>query len=251
MGGKVLLLDIETLADQAWVWGRYEQNIIKVIRHGHLLCFAYKWLGEDTFVLGQDDFKTYKPRSDDDSKLLKELWKLLDEAEIVIAHNGKSFDLKKITSRFIVHGLRPPSPYRIIDTKQEIKKIARFESNKLDDLGEQIHFGRKLEHEGWELWEGCYNGDKESWAKMKAYNKQDVDLLERLYLILRPWIKTHPNMAIYNDITACTKCGSGHLQRRGIAFNNSTKYHRIQCLSCGGWMRATLNLQETKPLTNV
>lgn len=249
--GKILFIDVETLADQVWTWQRYEANAIKVIRHGHLLTFAYKWLGEDTFVLGQDDSKNYKPRTSDDLGLTKELWRLLDQAEVVVAHNGRSFDLKKITARFIYHNLPPPSPYRIVDTKTEIKKVARFESNKLDDLGEQLGLGRKLEHEGWELWEGCYNGDKKSWAKMKAYNKQDVELLERLYLRLRPYMKTHPNMGVYTEGTHCPKCDSTDLEKRGYQYNNTSKYGRIRCKSCGGWSRTRLNLNENKPIISI
>lgn len=250
MEEKILLIDIESLADQVWVWGRYEQNVIKVIRHGHLLSFAYKWLGDETFVIGQDDFKDYKVHSDNDKKLVSEIWRLLDKAEIVVGHNAKSFDVKKINARFIKWNLPPPSPYRVIDTKIEVKRVARFESNKLDDLGEQLDLGRKLDHEGWELWEGCYDGDKKSWAKMKAYNKQDVDLLERLYLRLRPWMK-HPNLAMYNESTVCPKCGSTSLQRRGVEITNTTKYHRIFCNNCRGWSRARLNLQESKPLISL
>lgn len=173
----------------------------------------------------------------------------MDKAEYVVAHNGRSFDLKKLNARFIYHKLPPPSPYRIIDTKIEIKKVARFESNKLDDLGEQLNLGRKLDHEGWELWEGCYNGDPKAWAKMKAYNKQDVELLERLYLRIRPYIRM--NLGIYNTGTVCSRCESTNLERRGFQYNNTTKYQRIKCRDCGGWSRVSLNLQESKPLISI
>ena len=139
----------------------------------------------------------------------------------------------------------------MVDTKTEIKKVARFESNKLDDLGEQLGLGRKLEHEGWELWEGCYNGDKKSWAKMKAYNKQDVDLLERLYLRVRPFVKNHPSLDTYSETTVCPKCGSSNLVRRGYQFNQTTKYARIKCKDCRGWSRSPVNLQEKRPLVSI
>ena len=249
---NILFIDIENLADLVWTWQRYEANAIKVFRHGHLLSCAWKWLGKKTHVVGIDDYKRYKPRSDNDLPLVKEIWKLLDKAEVVVGHNAKSFDVKKITARFIYHNFPPPSPYRIVDTKIEVKKVARFESNKLDDLGEQLGLGRKLDHEGWALWEGCYNGNKKSWAKMKAYNKQDVDLLERLYLRLRPFMKNHPNLDNYVDnFHTCPKCESRLLIRRGYQFNQTTKYARIFCKSCKGWSRSPVNLQEKKSLISI
>jgi hypothetical protein len=32
---------------------------------------------------------------------------------------------------------------------------------------------------------------------MEAYNIHDVRILEETYLMLRPWIKPHPNMALF------------------------------------------------------
>lgn len=248
-GNRILLIDIETIADQCWCWQRYETDVIKVIRHGHLLTFAYKWLGGRCVVRGQDDYSDYVPKTTNDTGLLKELWDLLNEAEVVIAHNGKAFDTKYIHKRFIVNGMPPPSPYKVIDTKNEIKKVARFGSNSLDQLSQELGLGRKLDHEGWELWEGCYNGDPKSWRKMKAYNKHDVELLEGLYLKLRPWIRT--NLAIYSDGIACPHCQSDQVHRRGKQRNTTTEYHRIWCKNCGGWSRTNQNIREVKPLVPV
>lgn len=191
---KVLLIDIETLADQAWVWGHYEQNVIRVIRHGHLLTVAWKWLGGKAKVRGQCDYAGYKKKSDNDKALCKELFALLDKADCVVAHNGNSFDIKKINARFLVNSIPPPSPYLKIDTLLEYRKTAKFESNKLDDLGEQLKLGRKVTHEGWALWEGCYEGKPESWRKMKKYNLQDVLLLEKALTKIWPWIQDQPRI---------------------------------------------------------
>lgn len=178
------------MAELVWVWELWDTNAIEVERHGHLLCFAYKWLDQKrTHVRGLDDFVGYKRYSGNDKALCKELFSLLNEADVVVCHNGNSFDLKKVQYRFLVNNIKQPSPYIRIDTKLEIKKIAKFASHKLDDLGGEMKFGRKLKHQGWPLWKGCYEGENKSWRKMKSYNKVDVKLLEELYLKLLPWIK--------------------------------------------------------------
>lgn len=153
---------------------------------------------------------------------------LLNDADVVIAHNGDSFDIKKINARFIIHKLAPPSPYRTIDTKREAKKIAGFDSNSLNNLGIDMDEGEKIKHRGFDMWEGCMAGKKRDWNDMKRYNKQDVDLLEKVYLRLRPWMKTHPNISSNGN---CPKCNSAKVQRRGIVLNKI----RLQCMSCGGW----------------
>ena len=245
-GPKILLLDIETQPDLIWAWGVYEENAIEVKEHWQLLSFSAKWLNGEHITKCLCDYKGYRAGGDD-KKLAGELWHLLDRADFVVAHNGKQFDIKKINARFIVHGLQPPSPYQVIDTKTETKKVAGFSSNKLDWLCSQLHLGRKVEHEGFPLWKGCMFGDRKAWKRMKAYNRHDVILLEKLYLLLRPWIKP-ANHGMFKDKTTCPRCGSGDLQSSGYYRNKTTKYRRIKCNSCGAWSRATLNEQETKPI---
>jgi hypothetical protein len=119
-----------------------------------------------------------EPNMRDDKKLLKRLWKLLDEADIVITQNGKSFDEKKANARFIINGLPPPKPFKHIDTKQLAKKRFCFTSNKLEYLAEALGVPfKKLklkEFPGMELWTECLKRNKRAWAEMKLYNIADV-----------------------------------------------------------------------------
>lgn len=233
---RILSLDIETSPNLGYTWGKWEQNVIKIIRERQLLSFAYKWLGKPTRVLALCDFKSYKPGCDD-KELLKPLHEILSQADFVIAQNGDQFDIKRINARFIFHGMAPPTPYKTIDTLKIAKARFGFNSNKLDDLGAYLGVGRKVKHEGFELWEKCMAGDMKAWAMMKLYNKQDVDLLERIYLKFRPWHKTHPNITNDEKVVRCPKCGSSELQSRGTACTQTMIYKRFQCMNCGGWCR--------------
>lgn len=238
---KILFFDIETMANQAYVWGKYEQDVIAYSQHWYMLTFAWKWLGESkTNVLGLDDFKGYKKGSPNDKQLIEALWKLFDEADVLVAHNGKSFDVKKANSRFAKYGMKPPSPYKIIDTKLEAKKYLKQDSNKLDDLGDYFGIGRKINTGGFELWLGCEAGDKKAWDKMKKYNIQDVILLEKVYLHLLPWMTTHPNVALLNgDLEACPNCGGFKLQKRGSTHTIKPQ-QRVQCMSCYSWHQQSI-----------
>lgn len=231
---KILFLDIETLPNLGYTWGLYEQNVIRFTKQSCIATFAAKWSDGRVFAKALPDYAGYKPYSYDDKALVKDIWKLLDEADIVVAHNGKQFDVKVCQARFIFHGLKPSSPFKVVDTKDAVKKVARFNSNKLDDLGSLLGIGKKIKTD-FDLWEGCIKGDKAAWRQMVTYNKQDVLLLEKLYLTLLPWMSNHPN---FGSGMECPKCGSDHLQSRGTSRTSTRTYQRYQCQKCGGWSRA-------------
>lgn len=248
---RVLIYDIETAPNLAWVWGKYEQNVIEYESEWYILCFAYKWLGEKkAHVLGLDDFANYKPGDENDYGLILKLHELFNEADVIVAHNGDSFDQKKSQARMIYHGLTPPTPYRQIDTKKLARKYFSFNSNKLDDLGDHLKLGRKIQTGGFSLWKGCMMGDKKAWKQMKRYNKQDVELLEKVYLKLRPWMTNHPHMGMLSGRPdVCKVCNvAGQIVSKGIQVNQTTAYKRYKCNACGAPLRARLTEKGDKPL---
>jgi DNA polymerase elongation subunit (family B) len=234
---RILFLDVETLPNRSYTWGKYDQNVVAFEQESCLATFAAKWLGEPVFAKALPDYKGYKAGSYDDSKLVNDLWNLMNEADIIVAHNGNSFDIKVIQGRFIFHKLTPPAPFKTVDTLTVARKIARFNSNKLDDLGELLGEGRKIKTD-FDLWLGCINGDPNSWARMARYNKQDVVLLEHIYKRFLPWITNHPNVGIGLDGERCPRCGGTNLQSRGYAVALTRRYKRFQCQDCGSWGRS-------------
>lgn len=189
---------------------------------------AIAQLGEGKWDYG------YNPNKPDDFPIVEKLWALFNEADIIIAHNGDRFDIPKSKTRFIIHGLPPPAPSKTIDTKK-IAKGFGFESNKLDELGRQLGLGRKLHTGGQALWDGCRDGEKEAWQLMKRYNKQDVVLLEQVYLKLRGWYKPHTNLGLITRNHSCPNCGSFREQwvRNGFSYKKSGRHQRYSCRNCG------------------
>lgn len=243
-GAKTVFLDIESGPNLAYVWGKWEQNVLAYEHEWALLCVSYKWLGESTQVLSLPEFKSEK-------SFVKAIWEILNECQIAVAHNGNAFDFKKLNAKFIYYGLGPPSPYKTVDTLIIARRYFAFNGNKLGDLGPHLNLGKKLSHTGFELWLGCLKGDKDSWDLMKRYNKQDVILLEKIYNRFLPWIKNHPNLDNYSDSTVCSKCGSKQLVKRGYYYTQTKKYARIKCKDCGGWGQSPLNEQEKRPLKSI
>jgi predicted RNA-binding Zn-ribbon protein involved in translation (DUF1610 family) len=240
---RILTFDIESAPVEAFVWGLWDQNVgldfIKV--DWSTLSFAAKWL-DSKKIIYQDTGGRGKNKVRDDKPLMKTLWELLNEADIVVAQNGKKFDVRKVNARFIQHGIGPPSPYRVIDTMLVARKHFAFTSQKLAHTSTILTDTPKDSHRkfpGFELWKECLADNPAAWAEMKKYNKQDVVATEKVYLKMRPWIDQHPNVGAYDpsDAHTCPKCGSDQLQRRGVSVTQQGQYPRMQCQNCGGWSR--------------
>lgn len=232
---RILFLDTENAPNLSYVWGKWEQDVIDVHTHWYFLCFGVKWLGDKrvkTHAL--PDYRAFRRDKEDDRQLCEELWGYLDDADIVIAHNGDRFDLRKANARFVAHGLQPPSPYKSIDTLKIARKNFQFDSNKLGDLGKYLGLGGKLPHTGAHLWFGCMNGDKEAWRLMREYNARDIDLLEEIYNRLKPWASNHPNLSHLSRVAdSCPVCQSTKTMAKGWAYSNSGKRQRRKCNDCG------------------
>lgn len=232
---RILLVDIETSPILAAIWTIHEADAVWVERDTFILSFAAKWLGKKTKTYALPDYPGYRKKKHNDRHLVSDLWKLLDEADIVVAHNGDAFDIKKINSRLAVHGLPPPSPFKTVDTLKIARSVFKFDSNKLDNLGRYLKEGRKIPNTGAALWRGCVNGDRKSWRTMRRYNAQDVDLLERVYKRLRPWAKSHPNLTLYEDRPGCPVCKSARVKKEGFKYTLKTKRQQWKCLECHHW----------------
>jgi hypothetical protein len=186
----------------------------------------------------------------DDYELCGKLWDILHEYDVLIAQNGKRFDMRKIRARLIMHGFPPPSPTKIEDTMLMARQVAAFTSNKLEWLSEWLSKVQKSKHKsfpGFELWAECLAGNPKAWAAMRKYNIPDVTSMRQVYLRLRPWVRGHTNVVVYTDDEqmACPVCGSHKLQQDGHSYTNVGQYARYVCKAkgCGAWSRGrrTLN----------
>ena len=235
---KVLLVDIETAPNLGYTWGKWEQDVIEFKKDWYILSFVAKWHGsKQTISCSLPDFPLFKKDKENDLEVIKALWELFNEADVIVAHNGDAFDFKKANARFIAHGLTPPEPYQTVDTKLVAKRYFKFDSNSLDELGRYLGLGRKESTGGFKTWLECMAGDMDAWKRMMKYNKQDVILLEQIYEKLRPWMSNHPNLGLIKDRPeSCPICGEFNcLQSRGFSFTRVSRKRRYQCTNCGGW----------------
>ncbi len=241
-GPRIKTLDIETSPIVAYVWSLWKVNIglNHIVEEWSILSYCVKDLGNKK-VRYEDTSDKANPR--DDYDLLVKLRAELVDCDMIIAQNGKAFDLKKINARFIEQGLAPVAPIKVIDTMLIAKDVAKFTSNRLEWLSKHLTDTPKYAHNkfpGMELWSECLKGNRKAWREMKKYNCIDVPATEELYLKLRPYMQGHPNVAAYydDDKIRCPRCGSTHVTDVGQAYTQTGEYTRYQCGDCGGFARS-------------
>lgn len=233
---KTLVVDIETSPALADVWRLWDENVslAQLREASEVIAVGMKWTD-------QREVAFYSTFHDGKMQMLDAVHDALSAADAVIHYNGSTFDIPHLNREFLLGVYNPPAPFVEIDLLRTVKKRFRFMSNKLDHVCDQLGLGRKIKHEGHELWVKCLSGDPAAWERMRKYNIRDVVLTDKLYRKMLPWVVGHPSVPLHDDIPgdACPKCGSQKLQKRGYAMTAVGKFQRFQCQGCGAWSKAT------------
>ena len=243
---KILFFDIETAPILAYTWDIWNQNISlnQIKQDWFVLSWSAKWRG-DNKIMYKDQRNA--PDVSNDKELLQGIWDLLDEADIVVTQNGKSFDQKKLYARFIIHGMQPPSSFQHHDTKKIASKHFAFTSNKLEYLTDKLNTKyKKIKNSGFSLWTRCLAGELKAWKEMEKYNKHDVLALEELYEKFKSWEPT-VNYSVFDDgLNTICVCGSEGIKKKGYAYTAIAKYQRYVCTDCGKNYQGRSNLLSTE-----
>jgi hypothetical protein len=233
---KILLFDIETSANVGAFWRNpWQTSIIRIIEHTNMISWSAKWLGGKQVTKALPDYKGYRKGSRDDKALVTDLYELWERADVLVAHNGKKFDIPYSKGRFLLNGLKPSKELNQYDTRAGAKAHFGFTSNKLDDIARLLGLGTKIPIH-YEVWEGCDAGDDKAWATMKKYNAHDTRLLEQVYLKFRSWDKAHPNLNTISgqENPACPSCQSTDVWGRGWGrYTNTGRRKEYNCNDCG------------------
>jgi len=242
---KVLLLDIETaqITMKGWRSGQQFINENRIMNDPFIICWQAKWLYDSHYMGACVTPKEAVVRNDE--RIVKEIWKLVDDADIIIGHNVVRFDLRTLNAHFAKHSMMPPSLYQTIDTLTHSRRVFKLPSQKQSYLTRFFKLPEKLRTNIW-LWDDCENGDEKALDKMFKYCKRDVGGLEELYVKIRPWMKSHPNMVPYGDMTEmrCSACGSDNIKRNGMYVTMMNKYKAFRCVDCTSFVRGRSSVIE-------
>ena len=180
---KLLVIDIETMANLCWCWGTWQQNVApsQIVKHKRVISFAAKWVGSSKVEF-------YSEFHNSREEMIAQAWALLSEADAVIGYNSKRFDVKHLNTEFKLAGYGPPHHFQQIDLLAIGRREFAFSSNKLESVADRLGIGKKREHEGFGLWLKCEARDRCAWKRMREYNMNDVVLTEKLFEEFRDWI---------------------------------------------------------------
>ena len=241
---RILYLDIETAPNEGKFWGLFKQNISinQISKSGYTLCFAAKWSDSKEIMFSS----VY---GDGNEVMMRKMWDLLDEADVVVHYNGKKFDIPKLNKEFVLLKFWPPSAYKQCDLYHTVRSNFSFASNKLDFVCKELGLGNKVSHKGMSLWDGCMEGNEDDWKVMERYNKQDVRLLPRLHRRLLPWINWPLSYALF-DPDACPNCGKHRFMKldKPVFPGKVNAYDAYKCRNCGNNCRSRLPIKlQAKP----
>lgn len=243
---RVLILDIETLPLVLYSWGNWPEypSYKNVIKDFCILSWSAKWLYDDKIM--SEILTPREARSRDDSRISKLLWNLLDKADVVVAHNGKRFDIRKINTRFFKHGMPQPSSYRLIDTYMAAKNSFGMSFNGQNYIAKFIGSREKLDTE-YELWIACDMGEASALDYMREYNEGDVRGLEEIYIRMRSWIPNHPNLTLSENVKdACPVCLSRNYLEIGVFPSKTHRYKEYRCSDCESIWHDSKSIKEAK-----
>lgn len=238
---KILYFDIETTLAKSYHWGQWQQNLSvkQQIQESHMLSHAWAWGDGEVYssVLTPEEVL-----NQDDERIVYEIWSLLDNADVVVAHNGKRFDVKKVNGYFLKYGLPKPSSYKVIDTLEIAKKHFNLPFKSLEYLAKFLNVELKQDSGGIQTWIDCDRGDPEALATMEFYNRGDVVTLREIHNKLKGWDNNGVNIALYNDNhdALCTHCGSDDISviTDKFAYTPQRKYQLFRCNSCQAPLRS-------------
>jgi uncharacterized protein YprB with RNaseH-like and TPR domain len=251
---KVCFIDIETSFNIGLHFGNYNQNlgVDHKVRDSHLLSYACAWNDGEVFgeVLDADTIQKDVIRSivekdvftDIDYDMVLKIWHILDNADCVVAQNGKAFDIKRINSYFLKYDLPLPSPYKVYDTLSVAKKMFNMSFKSLKFLAKYLGVTQKIDNSGVDLWKSCTLGwSQDDLDEMLQYNLGDVITLREVYYKLLKYDNDSVNMALYNDEsdTLCPTCGSHNISPLGKqCATNKRKYEVYRCGDCQSLLRS-------------
>jgi len=264
---KILFIDIETAPNFYASFRPGKQHITIEQLHPdflepQIICAAWKWLGRPTVYTEtwetkwQKDHRGHHKVIHDSTRIVQQLDKMVEQADIIIGQNAKSFDFKWLNTVRMLKDLPPLPNWLTItqrDTLEMMKKHLYLPSNKLDYISRLLGLGGKLPTR-WEHWISITLDRDDAQERMKemlTYNKKDVKDNEAQFLKILPYCEMTVNANLWTGFEGCRQCGSTNVARNGIRHMGEASYQQLQCRDCHGYAGRVRILKDGKTSTRV
>jgi len=253
---RIVLFDLETIPDLREVMkvfpglSAYPGLTLKASICS-ILCMGYKIHGEKrtNIIHAWDNKKVWDADVNDDKILCEKIYNVLKDADALVTHNGRRFDLKFLQTRLLKHGLPPLPKIQHIDTCVLAKSNLLMYNNRLQTISKFLTSEEKMENGGWDLWVDVHNRKAKAMEKMSDYCKQDVVALQAIFKRLLPFVTIMPNYNNYKtrEERLCPNCGSTRVANNGMRANKTGNLQRLRCMDCG--TSSTVKSEKADPKT--
>jgi DNA polymerase III epsilon subunit-like protein len=253
---NVLVFDIETLPIVGNFWDTGKQYISheNILEDWVVLSWSAKHLFSSQIhgdILTREEIarrnsQVFVPLGEKDhnadERIVRRIWKYLDDADVVITQNGIKFDVRKLNARFLYYRLPPYKPFHHIDTLKAAQAAFGSSSHRLGYMTEWLGLTRKR-HTDFSLWTRSQIGDPDALKEMYDYGLNDTTILEEYYARIRAWIPNHPNFSAYtnsyvdaHDEVSCPVCRHPiHKSHINGTYRTAlgNEYDSFRCPHCG------------------
>lgn len=231
---KILIYDIETSPILAYIW-RPGYNIsvshdqIKEGQQTDIICICYKWHGQKK-VYSLD----WGVNAQNSQAMIDKFTKIVESADVVLAHNGDKFDLKHINTQRVLQGKNPINWPTSEDTLKMVKKHFNFASNRLDYLAKTF-LGAGKDKMSFQDWIDIVEHKcSKAMTKMIKYCKRDVELLDQVFSKIKPHVilKASRSLICHDTKDGCPNCGHLKSVKNGRKYLKAGVYQTHRCLKC-------------------
>lgn len=230
---KILLFDIETSPAKAWIWRTGKQyvshNQLDAKSSFDIICICYKWAHERKVHSLDWGFN-----KQDSSEMINKFVKVVEDADIVIGHNGDKFDIRHINTQRLLHDQPPISWPTSEDTLKQLRRHFYFTSFKLDYVSKMLVGSGKSPMNFQDWIDIVERNSSKALNRMIKYCKNDVLKLDQVWKKIAPYCKVKAHCGIISGMgrDSCPRCTSVEYVRNGFRYTAAGKYQDFKCKSC-------------------
>lgn len=159
---------------------------------GRILCGVILMFDpEELYVFRADQYEAWKVgRRSDDREVCGDILAVLECADIHLAHNGRFFDRKFLSTRAIAHEFRPVQPQKLFDPCQKAREQFRLASNSLESVADHLNIPIKKTPFESNVWaRAMLDGNQTDMDYIVDHCVRDVFVLTHISRRIAPWVK--------------------------------------------------------------
>lgn len=158
---------------------------------GRILCCSFAELEGEAYTFRQDHPDFTGETLTDDSNLVLAIREELETYDLIVAHNGRLFDIPLLNARLAKAGLGPLKTHFMLDTRWYLNSASmRIGSAKLENAAKFFELGNQKTPISWDVWQRAAALERDAMDSVVEHCEADVKVLRELYPIVLPYVST-------------------------------------------------------------